>query len=130
MKLRYLLLPLSLLLGGYLLQHPQGQAWLGQPGSSPLPASTRHSFYKWQDGSGHWHYSDQAPAGQPVLMVQVDTAANILPAPRSLQAQSPDSTSSGLLDRLGSLGHFTSPAEARQQAEGYLLRTRQMIEQH
>lgn len=139
MKLRYLLIPLPLLAGLVLLQ-PEGRALLqGADIPSLLPASTHHSFYKWQDARGQWHYSDQAPEGVQPLRVDVDTAANVLPAPRSLQQQEAaaptgssllSQASPDLLERMGSLGDFTSPAEARQLAEAHIQRTRQLIEQH
>lgn len=132
MKLRYLLLPLPLLLAGYLLHSPQGQSLLRQADiASPLHASTRHSFYKWQDASGQWHFSDQAPDGQQAQKIVVDTALiTVLPAPQSLQQPAEPAPSSDLLGKLGGLGEFTSPAEARQLAEARMQHTQQLIEQH
>ncbi|QQD22712.1 DUF4124 domain-containing protein [Oceanospirillaceae bacterium ASx5O] len=49
-------------------------------------ASTRQTFYKWQDASGQWHFGEQVPAGVQAVAINVDTAANII---QSVKAPAP-----------------------------------------
>lgn len=36
--------------------------------------------YKWQDAEGRWHYSDTAPEGVRVKIVDVDVNRNVVPS--------------------------------------------------
>lgn len=59
----------------------RGGNWLPEitadRGTESTP-STRQTFYKWQDASGQWHFGEQAPEGVQAIVVNVDTAANII----------------------------------------------------
>lgn len=59
----------------------RGGHWLPEitadRGTESTP-TTRQTFYKWQDASGQWHFGEQAPEGVQAIVVNVDTAANII----------------------------------------------------
>ena len=49
--------------------------------------------YKWQDGEGNWHYTDELPEGVPGEVVSLDEPINVLPPPgtpptRDVQSES------------------------------------------
>jgi hypothetical protein len=75
--------------GPMLMKKPDGTPFMESPldlfststtGSQNNDTSTSasHSFYKWQDEDGTWHYSDQPKEGQKVETVTVNTNTNLI----------------------------------------------------
>ena len=58
----------------------------GSSGSAP-------EYYRYQDASGNWQFTDQPPAGVAYELVEVDTNANVIQG-TPLPSESPQSPSS------------------------------------
>ncbi len=74
--------------GLFFLKRPDGQPWLSVsdfvPETTSIPtlleATSKGEIqvYRWQDKNGHWHLSDQPPAGEPFDTVNVDPNTNLI----------------------------------------------------
>jgi hypothetical protein len=75
--------------GPMLMKKPDGTPFMESPldyfssettgtNSRQSNINSSHSFYKWQDENGTWHYSDQPQEGQNIETVTVNTNTNLI----------------------------------------------------
>lgn len=96
---RFIFIMLALLAiafaGPMLIKKPDGTPFMEIPFAEKSLESSRsfsvsgntQSFYKWQDESGAWHYSDTPPEGKVVETITVDTNTNLI---QGLKIEKPD----------------------------------------
>ncbi|MEO1081217.1 MAG: DUF4124 domain-containing protein [Pseudomonadota bacterium] len=74
------------------------------------------SVYRWQDENGAWHFSDEAPPGSDVQLVEI-SEANRMPAPEMPPKQTPPASGANVAPFSQIPGMTVSPKQLKETME-------------